>query len=152
MEYKIVTLSEMSIAGLSVRTGNYEPDMMQKIGGIWQKLFAGAINEIANRKNDTIYGLYTNYESDVSGKYDMVAGCEVSIVTGISKPFVNITVPAGEYAKFTFHGDAQKDTADFWNAVWNTPLKRKYTCDFEEYPPCQDSANAEINIYIALED
>lgn len=152
MDCEIVTLRERKIAGLCVRTGNFEPDVTDKIGRLWQKLFSGAIAEIPGRRGKSTYGLYTNYENDVTGAYDIVVGCEVDHFDSLPGRFTGVVIPAGRYAKFTFHGDAQKDVAGFWTVVWNTPLNRKYTCDFEEYPPCGDPQNAEINIYIALTD
>lgn len=103
MEYKIITISKKYIVGLSVRTGNHAPDVMQKIGGVWLEFFSGAVNKIANKKGEAVYGVYTNYESDVNGKYDMIASCEVSgeLVSSsfchndISKSFAYNTISVG---------------------------------------------------------
>lgn len=150
MDYEIVTLPEKIAAGLCVRTGNDEPDVMQKIGEVWGRFFSGACNEIPDKAGDATFGLYTNYEGDVKGKYDMLACSEVSETQRLPDKFKSVVIPAGKYAKFVFHGDAQKDTGKFWTIVWNTALCRNYTCDFEEYPPSADSHDAPIHIYIAL--
>lgn len=63
---------------------------------------------------------------------------------------MNITVPAGKYAKFTFRGDVHKDLDTCWQAVPTTPLERAYTVDFEEYPDVVDFADTDIFIYISL--
>ncbi|MDR1747793.1 MAG: GyrI-like domain-containing protein [Spirochaetaceae bacterium] len=151
MDYEIVTLEEKTVAGLSVRTANKEPDMMGKIGLVWQRLFNGGEGAlIPDKKNDTVLGLYTNYQSDVNGSYDMIACYEVTETAKLPPQFTFAVIPAGRYAKFIFHGDAEKDTGSFWNAVWNTPLERAYTGDFEEYPPSKDSHTSDIYIYIAV--
>ncbi len=157
MDYEIVTLEEKTVAGILVRTANNDPEMMGKIGLVWQRFFNGgeggeapASRCIADRKNDTALGLYTNYQSDVNGSYDMIACYEVTGTAKLPPQFTSAVIPSGRYAKFTFHGDAEKDTGSFWNAVWNTPLERAYTGDFEEYPPSAAHQDSDIYIYIAL--
>lgn len=149
MNYEVVTLEAIQAAGLSVRTGNNQPDMMEKIGGLWQKYMTEAEKIIPNQ-NGRLFGVYTNYDSDVNGMYDMVVCCGVDSYEGLEDKFVRVEIPSGKYAKFTFHGDPCKDTGAFWMEVWKTPLNRKYTADFEEYLTSNDPHDVPINIYIAL--
>lgn len=69
---------------------------------------------------------------------------------------VNTTIkiiPKGKYAKFVIVGDVQKSVGEAWSKIWSMNLKRKYTCDFEEYQNnTEDMQNQEIHIYIAIED
>ncbi len=60
------------------------------------------------------------------------------------------TIPAGIYAKFIVHGHMQQAVGDFWGKLWDMPLDRAFTCDFEEYQPGSDFNNAEVHIYLAL--
>jgi predicted transcriptional regulator YdeE len=157
MDYELVTLEEKTVAGFSVRTANTDPDMMGKVGQVWQRFFsaagagaATAAQLIPNKKNDTALGLYTNYQSDVTGTYNMIACYEVTDTANLPPQFTSAVIPAGRYAKFSFHGDAQKDTGSFWNIVWNTPLDRTYTGDFEEYLPTANPHDSDICIYIAV--
>ena len=47
----------------------------------------------------------------------------------------------------------QKSIGEAWGKIWQMDLKRKYTCDFEEYQNnSEDMQQQEIHIYIALED
>ena len=63
------------------------------------------------------------------------------------------TIQEGKYAKFVITGDVQKSVGEAWDKIWNMDLKRKYTCDFEEYQNnTEDMNNQEIHIYIAIED
>lgn len=149
MNYEVVTLEAIQAAGLSVRTGNNQPDMMQKIGSLWQKYMTEA-EEIIPNQNGRLFGVYTNYDSDVNGMYDMVVCCGVDSYEGLEDKFVRVEIPAGKYAKFTFHGDPCLDTGAFWMEVWKTPLNRKYTADFEEYLASDNPQDVPINIYIAL--
>ena len=54
-------------------------------------------------------------------------------------------IPAGKYAKFQIHGDYIEAVSKAWSEIWNTPLDRTYTGDFEEYRTMED-----IDIYIAI--
>lgn len=151
MDYEIVTRKEIQVAGPKVRASN-TPEGMAKIAGVWNTFFSAAIQEIPHRVGETVYGVYTRYENGAAGEYDMLACCEVDGAQGLAQSYECITLPAGRYAKFAFRGDVRRDTGRFWGIVWNTPLDRKFTCDFEEYPPCADCTDAPIILWIALRD
>jgi len=94
--------------------------------------------------------LYTNYESDASGAYDMVVCCQVSDSAGLPNGINIYTIPAGKYAKFIVQGDVEQAVSEFWSKLWLMDLDRKYSCDFEEHQSECEMSNAEIHIYIAL--
>ncbi len=76
---------------------------------------------------------------------------EEKIVEGIE--IKNKIIEKGKYAKFVIIGDVQNSVGQAWQEIWNMNLKRKYTCDFEEYQNnSEDRQKQEIHIYIALED
>lgn len=154
MDYEVVTLQEKIVAGLAAHTSNTDPEMGKKIDGLWQQLFSGGQEKISDRKGETVYGLYTHYENGAEGAYDAAVGCEVAHAQGLPEGVQAFVIPAGQYARFTFRGDVTEDVGGFWAEIWKMPLPRKFTCDFEEYPPCEnwDMHNAEINVYIALAD
>ncbi len=66
--------------------------------------------------------------------------------------FERIVIPGGKYARFTFHGDVQKATADAWGKIWAEPLPRVWQVDFEEYGQPDPDGRADISIYIGLAD
>ena len=152
MEYEVIFLEEKQIIGLAAHTGNNDPQRAEKIGKLWNCYFGGEREKVLNRRGETTYGLYTGYESGVEGAYDAVVGCEVTGAQALAEGFKRVIIPAGQYAKFTFHGDVEHDVGGFWEEIWKTSLPRKFTCDFEEYPPCADCHNAEVAIYVALAD
>lgn len=149
MKYEIVELEEKIIEGIAIKTINQDGNSIQDIGKTWQKLFTEGIYEkIKNKVNNKTIGLYTEYEGDYTKPYTFIAGAEVS------KKIDNYKIiEKGKYAKFVIIGDVQKSVGQAWQQIWNMNLKRKYTCDFEEYQNNQeDMQNQEIHIYIALED
>lgn len=143
MNYEIVDLNEKIVVGFSAKTSNDDPDMRNIIGGLWQKLYGPeGVSEITGRINTYSIGLYSDYEED--GTYQVTAGFEVSD-KNCKDLFTVKIIPAGRYAKFSIHGDMVTAVAELWEEIWNTPLERTFTGDFEEYTSMED-----IDIYIAI--
>lgn len=145
MDYEIVNLEQKTIIGVSAITSNTDPEMGKIIGGLWESLYKGGVNErIRNKANEHAIGLYSDYSAD---GYTVTAGNEVSKVENEGLD-VKI-IPAGRYAKFSIHGHMEKAVAEAWGEIWKMNLDRSFTGDFEEY--LNDSLeNADIDIYIAL--
>ncbi|WMJ21939.1 zinc ribbon domain-containing protein [Paludicola sp. MB14-C6] len=150
MNYEIVNLKEKTIIGVKATTQNNDPSMPQIIGGLWQKFYQdGIYASILNKASEKAYGIYSDYQANVNGPYQVTVGCEVTNVNSIPANTTIQVIPAGIYAKFIVKGHMQQAVASFWQQVWNIPLDRSYLCDFEEYQDdCME--NAEINIYISL--
>lgn len=150
MNYEIVNLEKKTIVGVNAITQNSDPTMPQIIGGLWQKFYQGGVYaSIPNKVTEKAYGIYSDYETDVNGNYQVTVGCEASNADTIPETAIQKTIPAGMYAKFIVKGHMQQAVASFWQQLWKMPLDRSYVCDFEEYQDgCID--NAEIHIYISL--
>ena len=151
MEYEIVTRKEMITAGISARTGNHAPEMMQVIGKLWNRFFnEGIYASIPDKVNEKALGIYTEYAGDEKSDYTTVVACETS-----SEPkddtYAVCRIPAGKYAKFVIHGDMVQAVAAAWQEIWQMKLERTFQCDFEEY---QDDSmdHAEIHIYVGLKE
>ncbi|MDD6038276.1 MAG: GyrI-like domain-containing protein [bacterium] len=142
MNYEIVELKEKTIVGFAARTGNEDPQMGAIIGDLWKKLYTPENTEkIHSRVNTYAIGLYSDYDD---AGYQVTAGFEVSDA-GNADGLAVKTIPAGKYAKFSVHGDMVEAVANSWKEIWETPLERTYTGDFEEY-----LSNEDIDIYIAI--
>lgn len=154
MEYEILELQEKIIEGVEIRTTNQKGKAMQDIAEMWQKFFGeGIYNKIENKLNNKTIGLYTDYEGDYTKPYKFVVCTEVNKESKNLENRVIKTIPRGKYARFIITGDVQKSVGEAWSEIWNMDLKRKYTCDFEEYQNnSEDMNNQEIHIYIAIED
>ena len=148
MKYEIEMLKEKRVAGFCQRTGNQNKDMPVVIGGLWKKW--ETVSELQGRKNEKWIGMYTDYEDM---EYDVTVGYEMKKDAIVPSNMTEKVIPAGKYAKFVIIGDVQNSVGQAWQEIWNMDLKRKYTCDFEEYQNnSEDMQNQEIHIYIALED
>ncbi len=151
MKYEIVELEGKIIEGVGIRTTNESGKSIQDIGRLWQQFFTeGMYQKIANKANSKTIGLYTDYEGDYTKPYYFMVGAEV--IEDIESENC-VRIPKGKYAKFVIYGDVQKSVSKAWSEIWKMNLKRKYTCDFEEYQNnSEDMQNQEIHIYIAMED
>ena len=142
MNYEIVELKEKTIVGFTARTSNEDPQMGAIIGGLWKQLYTPENTEkIQNRVNSYAIGLYSDYDKE---GYQVTAGFEVSDAES-GNGFTVKTISAGRYAKFSVHGDMIEAVANSWKEIWETPLDRTFTGDFEEYLSQED-----IDIYIAI--
>ena len=142
MNYEIVELKEKTIVGFAARTSNEDPQMGAIIGDLWKQLYTPENTEkIQNRVNSYAIGLYSNYDKE---GYQVTAGFEVSDAES-GNGFAVKNIPAGRYAKFSVHGDMIEAVANSWKEIWETPLDRTFTGDFEEYLSQED-----IDIYIAI--
>lgn len=149
MNYEIVELTEKIVAGCCARTNNNSPDMTAVIGGVWQRFYSkGVYANIPNKMNEKALGIYTDYESNETGDYTVMAGCEVSR-SDLKGNFEVRTIPSGKYAKFVVKGHMRKAVAEFWQELWKMKLNRSYICDFEEYQNGEID-DCEIHIYIGL--
>ncbi len=150
MQYEIVTLQRKTIFGVQARTSNLDPQMQHIIGGLWQTLFSGGMfSRIPGKTNDHSIGLYSGYSPDGT-EYDVTVGCEVGEASLLPQDMVAAMIPAGRYAQFTAIGDDVDTVGKLWGEIWNMPLDRAYTGDFEEYFPAPEGEPREIHIYIAL--
>lgn len=142
MKYEVVNLEKKVVVGYSANTSNEDPNMQAIIGGLWQNLYNPAnVSRVQGRVNAYAIGLYSDYSEK---GYQVTAGFEVKAADS-AEGFSVKTIPAGKYAKFSVHGDMVEAVAKAWQEIWNTPLERTYTGDFEEYTSMED-----IDIYIAI--
>lgn len=132
---KKVQLDEFVVSGISVRTKN-EKEMdpaTGKIGPLWQEFFV-ASSKMEQSPNEA-YGVYSGYESDWSGDYDVTAGIVGDIP---AEDACEITVLAGSYICFEKKGAMPESALLLWQEIWDYfgkegAEKRMYVTDFEKY-------------------
>ncbi|KYP16049.1 GyrI-like domain-containing protein [Flavihumibacter sp. CACIAM 22H1] len=147
--------SPFLVAGISVRTSNEAGRAGTDIPNLWNTFInQGIVTQLSNRIADTIYCVYTNYESDYTQPYTALIGCRVSTVEGLPEGFTSVEIPAGTYEEIVVKGNLLEGIVfDAWTKIWNRPLARTYQADFEVYDEkSADSSNAEIKIYIGVQN
>jgi len=141
-------IKKLMIQGISTTTNNANEmsDDTQKIAALWERydqenIYSKTLNKA---KNESFYGVYSNYVSDVNGDYDVTVGLEVT------KPKNAIVIENEKYLLFTKVGELPDVAFILWQEIWdyfanNDEYERKYAVDFEKY-----SKEDEVEIYISI--
>ncbi|AWF81816.1 hypothetical protein BTJ40_13820 [Microbulbifer sp. A4B17] len=131
-------LESLDLVGFYTRTKNADEADPQKakIAPIWNKFGAEAAPKL--RGNPKVFGVYSNYESDHTGLFDVYA-CSDMLSMDMSEEFKEIQIQPGKYLIFSAKGDMPQVVIDLWSEVWgyftaeDCPHKRAFTTDFEQY-------------------
>lgn len=121
-----VRIESFSVSGQSVRTNNaLESSGSGKLAGLWASYY-----ELHPPSSETVYGVYSDYQSNTSGEYTVTAGTRTS---STADPIV--TVKPGMYLEFPASGQMPGAIIDAWKSVWeffskNQPYERAFDTDF----------------------
>lgn len=153
MDVKLREVLPFRVAGLQVRTCNAAEQQADsaRIGPMWQRFYVEDLfNKIASRQPDSfVYGVYSNYESDALGAFDVMAGVAVS---DAGADYPSVQIQGGDYLVFSAQ-DAMPDCViQAWGLIWayfqdNPQVRRAFATDFEVYTR-PDS----VAIYIGIQD
>jgi predicted transcriptional regulator YdeE len=150
-----IQMDAFNIIGISIRTTNENGKSMTDMGQLWNRFYSDSISaKISNRISDDIYSIYTDYQSDYTGKYTAIIGYKVKSLDNIPGGLTGRQIQGGKYLKFTGKGKMPDAVVDKWKEIWirDKELNRKYTADFEIYGiKSQNPDNVEVDIYIATE-
>ena len=161
MEQALITLPEIYLVGMSVRT-SYAKELDKINGHIFplvRKYFHETnLTPVSNRKKPgATFCVYTDYESDHKGAYTYFIGEEVTALDSLPEGFESLTIPAQSYAKFTTKPGAMPDViVKTWENIWNMSDeelggKRSYTTDFEIYDErAADHQNIILDVYVGI--
>ncbi|WP_213940534.1 GyrI-like domain-containing protein [Pseudomonas sp. dw_612] len=139
MEVKQVYVAPFSVSGLKVRTRNSAELAAEtaKIGPMWGRFFSEGLNEriAPQQATSTIYGVYSGYESDASGAFDVTAGMAVEEP---AQGYETINIEEGRYLVFEGTGPMPDTVISAWQSIWNyfeanPQIQRRFTTDFEAY-------------------
>lgn len=126
------------VSGLSVRTTNGDEmnPSTAKIGQLWETFYARAYPKLTAGAN--VYGVYTHYESDHMGAYDVMA-CSDRLPADALNGSVTSQIASGQYLTFTARGEMPQTVIQLWGTIWDyfsagdCVHTRAYTTDFEHY-------------------
>lgn len=146
-------MNSFNVIGIKVRTTNQDMQAAKDIPALWQKFMAEKVaDKIPNKKQNAVYAIYTNYESDYTGAYDMILGCRVSSLNDIPTDMIGLIIPESIYKEFKAEGQLKDNIVyNKWVEIWNTDLNREYNADFEVYPEnATPDTQTEVPIYISV--
>ena len=146
---KVSYVKKLMLLGISTRTNNENEknEETQKIAPLWEKYAVENIDSKTLNKssNTSFYGVYSNYESDVNGDYDVTVAVEVTKSKNNAMIIEN-----KKYLVFTKEGELPDICSELWEEIWdyfanNSEYERAYAVDFEKY-----SKENLIEIYISI--
>lgn len=141
------------VIGISLRTTGKNAQFMKDIPELWNTfMLKETIYKIPNKIENSIYVIYTDYESDHTEGYTTIIGCKVKSIESIPEGMKSVEVKKSTYTQFTAKGDISKGVIyDKWVSIWNTDLDRTYITDFEFYgEEAQNPKDAEVEIYVGI--
>ena len=148
---EVKQLASKTFKGLKVRTCNANEMNAgtAKIADLWQTFNEKYSAKLT--KDSNVYGVYTNYESDITGDFDVVACSDDQSIH--TRDTATVTTTAGRYLVFTGEGEMPDAIIDLWGEIWqyfssdDCRYTRTYTSDFEYY-----KSATEVEIAIAIAD
>jgi len=158
MKSVTTNLPEFYVHGLQIRTTNAkEMSAAGKIPALWNQFYAEQVpSKILEKLEDSIYAVYSDYQSDVNGEYSLTIGLKVR-PGGFPLPGLKmVRISAQNYMKYTTEVGAMPTiVVDGWKHIWNqmqtSQLQRKYAADFEVYDHrCADPQKSQADIYIYI--
>ncbi|KTD76562.1 GyrI-like domain-containing protein [Legionella waltersii] len=125
-------VDSFTVKGLTVRTKNsdeFNPEIA-KLPTLWQRFYASNLIP-----NTTIFGVYSGYETDANGPYDVTAG---TINSNQGAELSAVKINSGNYLVFQGKGAMPQTVIETWKRVWDyftadSPYQRCFMTDFEEY-------------------
>ncbi|MDF1677134.1 MAG: effector binding domain-containing protein [Legionellaceae bacterium] len=138
-------IESFAVSGFSTKTQNCDEsnEKTAKIPHLWQQFYT---SNLATH-NQTIFGVYSDYESNEQGLYTVTAG-----ITSEEMPahLNSVTVPTGNYLVFKDAGPMPSTVIQLWGVVWQYfatthGYQRTFMSDFEAYTDTD-----EVAIYIGV--
>jgi predicted transcriptional regulator YdeE len=142
-----------TVIGPTVRTTNAR-EMSGKdgrIGPLWGQFMNGGAAAISGViDQDTIYAVYTGYDSDETGAYDLVLGKSVQPGQQAPPAMRSVAIPKARYLVFAVTANSPEAIRSAWLKVYeyfaqHKDQRRAFSFDFEQH------SSSGTRIFIALE-
>jgi predicted transcriptional regulator YdeE len=154
----IVTRPGFVIIGIQVRTINRDEmdPATARIPGLWAR-WENVAADMPGLKEEALYAVYSDYESDHEGRYSLTLGYEVSPETTTPPDMARVVVPPGRYAVITSRrGPMPTVVVEAWLQIWGASEaelggRRAFRVDYEVYDErSRDPADAQVEINLGL--
>lgn len=125
-------MNKRIIKGKKIRTNNAT---LEGVMELWQEIMTLQLT-------GDLYAIYSNYESNHLGAYDLLIGTESNALPDA------IELAECEYMEFPVEGSGIECVAKAWQTIWaNSELDRKraYLTDYERY-----RADGSVSIYLSM--
>lgn len=139
------------VVGLSVVTDTSKAT--DDINALWEQFFKEQVGlKLADKADDTIIAVYSDYEGDHEAPYRVTIGYRLQspeTPAGLAR----VRVEDQNYAVMSAGGEQPKALLETWKAIWSGDLPRSFKTDFEVYGPrfFQPGLH-EVLVHIGLND
>lgn len=151
-DYHEETLPGCYFIGVELRTSNEPGKAELEIPQHWENFYNEHLFEkIPNKISNDVFGLYTNYVSDMNAPYSLIIGTKVSTLDSVPENMIGIHIPEGKYATIPVSGHFPDSLIKAWQKIWTSDLDRAYTYDFEVYnKDFHPVTNSDLAVQISL--
>ena len=133
------------LIGIEIRTSNETP---QEIAALWRRFMSKNVaDDIPSRADEKLVAAYFDYESDQTGPFTFLLGCEVIDVCCAPDGFSLREIPSGNYADFSACGEMPEALVETWGRIWEADIERTYEADFEIHDPANPN---EVTVYVGV--
>jgi len=150
---RTVKIEPFKIIGISIRTTNENGQASQEIADLWQRFMSENVtSKIPNKIDNSVYSLYTEYESDYTKPYTAILGCKVENLNNVPNGMVGKSFNGGTCSKSTAKGDLMQGlVVNQWSKIFEMELDRTYDADFEFFgEKAQNLADAKVEFYVGI--
>ncbi len=111
----------------------------------WEDFFQGGHMQKLNNGNSPLIAVYHNYESDVTGQYDLLIWIESKEITW----YESIEIAQWNYKEYKTEWVWSEPVKKLWQEIWNDKnIVRAYTTDYEVYS--WDPKNPKVSIFVSI--
>ena len=147
-------MDTLQIIGISTETTNQDGKSAQDLGQLWGRFYAeNIVEKIPNKAGNEVYSIYTDYESDYTGKYTTIIGTKVTSLADIPDGLIGRAFGKQNFKKFIAKGAMPDAVVTTWKEIWkkDKELNRSYTYDYEVYgEKSQNGGNSEVDILVGV--
>lgn len=125
-------MNKRIIKGKKIRTNNAT---LEGVMELWQEIMTFQLT-------GDLYAIYSNYESNHLGAYDLLIGSESNALPDA------IELAECEYMEFPVEGNGIECVAKAWHKIWSNPEiegKRAYVTDYELY-----DTDGNVTIFLSM--
>lgn len=145
-------MNTFKIIGISIQTTNKDGQSLIDLWQLWGTFYTqNIIAKIPNKISDEVYAVYTDYESNYTGKYTTIIGLQVSSIDEIPDWLVAREFESQKFKTFIAKWTMPEAVATTWQEIWknDNELNRSYIYDYEVYwEKSQNWEDSEVDIYI----
>jgi len=141
-----------NVIGIAAETTNRNNQAMHDLMVLWDRFHKeNLLDRIPNQLNSDILSIYTDYESNYTGKYTCILGLVVSSLDEIPEGMIGRSFEAQPFTTFLAQGELPAAVVERWQEIWSleNELNRSYLYDFEVYGDrARNGDQSEVDIYI----